>query len=190
MSKTEWKIVQKDNFFIGVCITTRGVFGNTVPYRTRVTVEEKIAKYFPESKVVANYDNESYNGLVEETAEIIYQRWIGKDYLVQNQLPLDYRGYSKKQVQVLKTCTSVPFGTTLSYGELAAKSGFEGAARFAGTCMAKTRFPILIPCHRITRANSLGKYGDDPHMKKVLLEREGIDVINLFRKTRKIISPL
>ncbi len=190
MSETIWTIVKNDKFFIGVCITSKGVFGNTVPYRTKAIVEEKIAKYFPESKVVTNYDNEAYNELVEETAEIIYQRWIGKDYLVQNKLPLDYGGYSHKQVQVLKTCMHVPYGTTLSYGELAAKSGFEGAARFAGTCMAKTRFPILIPCHRITRANSLGKYGDDPNMKRVLLEKEGIDVLGLFRKTRKMDSPL
>ncbi|MHA1978854.1 MAG: MGMT family protein [Candidatus Hodarchaeales archaeon] len=190
MSEKLWKIIQKGKFFIGVCVTSHGVYGNTVPYSTRAKVEEKIAEYFPDEKVVENYTEESFNDLTEEAAEIIHQRWIGKDYLFQNEPTFDYSGYSHKQIQVLKTCANVPYGTTLSYGELATRSGFTGAARFAGTCMAKTRFPILIPCHRITRANSLGKYGDDPNMKRVLLEKEGIDVINLFRKKRKIKTPL
>ena len=93
-------------------------------------------------------------------------------------------------LSVLKTCGQVPHGTTLSYGELASKAGFQGAARFAGTCMAKTRFPIIFPCHRITRANSLGNYGDDPDMKRRLLEREGIETATLFKKKRRIKTPL
>ena len=190
MSEKSWKIIQKGKFFIGVCVTSQGVYGNTVPYSTRARVQEKITEYFPNDKVVENYTEESFNELSEKAGEIIHQRWIGKDYLYQKEPSFDYSGYSQKQIQVLKTCADVPYGTTLSYGELATKSGLIGAARFAGTCMAKTRFPILIPCHRITRANSLGKYGDDPDMKLVLLEKEGVDVINLFRKRRKIQPPL
>jgi methylated-DNA-[protein]-cysteine S-methyltransferase len=185
-----WKIVPKGKFFIGVSVTTQGVYGNTVPYQSKRTVKEKISKYFPEAQITEKYSEEALNELVDQAAEIIYQRWIGRDYSFQNEPPFDYSGYSEKQRQVLKTCAKVPYGTTLSYGELASKSGYVGAARFAGTCMAKTRFPILIPCHRITRANSLGKYGDDPNMKQVLLEKEGIDVINLFRKKRKIQTPI
>jgi methylated-DNA-[protein]-cysteine S-methyltransferase len=190
VAKKMWKIVPKSKFFIGVSVTTKGVYGNTVPYPTKGMVEEKISEYFPEDLVIEKYNDEALNELVDQAAEIIYQRWIGKDYLFQNEPPLDYSEYSSKQIQVLKTCATVPYGTTLSYGELASKSGYVGAARFAGTCMAKTRFPILIPCHRITRASSLGKYGDDPNMKQMLLEREGIDVINLFRKKRKIKTPI
>lgn len=190
MSEKKWKIIQKGDFFIGICVTSKGVYGNTVPHPSRATVEEKIERFFPSGQIITNYDNAELNDLADKAAEIIHQRWLGKDYLFREEPPFDYSGYSPKQIQVLRTCAEVPYGTTLSYGELATNSGFIGAARFAGTCMAKTRFPILIPCHRITRANSLGKYGDDPDMKRVLLEQEGVDTINLFRKKRKIHTPL
>ena len=130
------------------------------------------------------------NKLANDVGELIVQRWLGKDYNLEYKIPIDFTGYSSNQVQVLKACGTVPYGTTLSYGQLASKAGFEGAARFAGTCMAKTRFPIIFPCHRITRANSLGKYGDDPEMKRVLLEREGIDTHSLFKRKRRIETPL
>jgi O-6-methylguanine DNA methyltransferase len=153
-------------------------------------VQEKITKYFSESRIVDKYESQELNDLAEDLAGLILQRWLGKDYNLSYDIPIDFTGYSQNQIQVLETCGQVPHGTTLSYGQLARKAGFEGAARFAGTCMAKTRFPIIFPCHRITRANSLGKYGDDPDTKRRILEREGIDTTTLFRKKRRIKTPL
>ena len=183
-------IIEKDKFFVGICLSTKGVYGNTIPYSSKVVVAENIAKYFPESIIVDTHGSQKLNDLAEDVAELIVQRWLGKDYNLTYEIPIDFTGYSNNQIQVLKTCGMVPHGTTLSYGQLAVKAGFEGAARFAGTCMAKTRFPIIYPCHRITRANSLGKYGDDPDMKRRLLECEGIDTATLFKKKRRIKTPL
>ena len=190
MSKAIWVIVQKDKFFVGVSLSTKGVYGNTIPYSSKVVVSEKIAKYFPESIIVDTYESKKLNDLANDAAELILQRWQGKDYNLAYDLPIDFTGYSDNQIQVLKACGMVPHGSTISYGKLASKAGFEGAARFAGTCMAKTRFPIIYPCHRITRANSLGKYGDDPDMKRRILEREGVETSTLFKKKKKIRTPL
>ena len=44
---------------------------------------------------------------------------------------------------------TVPFGTTVSYGELAAMVGHPGAARAIGRVVGANRTPILIPCHRV-----------------------------------------
>ncbi|MHA2175839.1 MAG: MGMT family protein [Candidatus Hodarchaeales archaeon] len=192
MSKKEWLILQKENNFIGVCITDHGHYSNTIPYFSKAKVEEKINYYFSDSVIVEKYQVESHNQLAHEITELIWRRWQGTDYNLKLDLysVLDFTGYSSKQVQILKVCGHVPYGTTLSYSELARKAGYEGAARFAGTCMAKTRFPIVLPCHRITRANSLGQYGDDPDLKRILLEREGVDVEMLFKKGRRIKTPL
>ena len=190
MSEIAWIIIQKDEFFIGVSLSTKGVYGNTFPYLSKEIVKEKIAKYYSEATIVDSYDSQKLNELADDIAGLIFQRWLGKDYNLSYEIPVDFTGYSKNQIQVLKTCGQVPHGTTLSYGELALKAGFQGAARFAGTCMAKTRFPIIFPCHRITRANSLGKYGDDPDVKRRILEREGVDTTTLFRKKRRIKTPL
>jgi methylated-DNA-[protein]-cysteine S-methyltransferase len=61
--------------------------------------------------------------------------------------------------RVLQQCRRIPYGSRLTYGELAAKAGYPGAARAVGNCMAANRIPLLIPCHRVVRAGGrLGSY--------------------------------
>lgn len=54
---------------------------------------------------------------------------------------------------------AVPYGETVTYGELAALAGAPGAARAAGTFCAHNRFGIVVPCHRVVAAGGLGGYG-------------------------------
>ncbi len=190
MIKPVWTVIQKEKLFVAIGLSANGVYGNTIPYSSREIVKQKIAKYFTDPKITSKHERPELNELASDVAEMIVQRWLGKDFNLEYEIPIDFSGYSQNQIQVLKTCGTVPHGTTISYGQLATKAGFKGAARFAGTCMAKTRFPIIFPCHRITRANSLGKYGDDPEMKRILLEREGIETATLFKRKRRIKTPL
>ncbi len=61
--------------------------------------------------------------------------------------------------RVLRCCRRIRYGKTITYGELAAKAGFPGAARAVGQCMASNRVPLVIPCHRVVAANGgLGGY--------------------------------
>lgn len=53
----------------------------------------------------------------------------------------------------------VPYGETVTYGELAALAGSPGAARAAGSFCARNRFAIVVPCHRVVGSTSLGGYG-------------------------------
>jgi methylated-DNA-[protein]-cysteine S-methyltransferase len=56
--------------------------------------------------------------------------------------------------------TNVPYGTTVSYGELAAMAGSPRAARAAGNVMRNNPLMIVIPCHRVIGADgSLRGYG-------------------------------
>lgn len=72
-------------------------------------------------------------------------------------LDSDYRTDFQKTVDA--ACRAVPYGTTRTYGELALLAGHPGAARAVGSCMATNRYPILIPCHRIVRADGvIGHY--------------------------------
>ena len=66
---------------------------------------------------------------------------------------LDWTGVSGFHRRVLELCFEVASGTTVSYGQLAAKAGSPGAARAVGGAMANNRWPILIPCHRVVGAN-------------------------------------
>lgn len=57
------------------------------------------------------------------------------------------------QQRVIRHCRQIPYGKTLSYGQLAAKAGSPRAARAVGNCMAANRIPLIIPCHRVIPAN-------------------------------------
>src|SRR5208282_5570964 len=63
------------------------------------------------------------------------------------------------QASVLKACRKIPYGQTITYGELAAAARAPGAARAAGNCMARNKVPLIIPCHRVVRVGGdVGPY--------------------------------
>ncbi len=77
------------------------------------------------------------------------------------------------QEKVWQTLSRVPYGSVVSYSELAFQAGYPKAARAVGTAMASNRLPILVPCHRVVSANGqLGGYGGGVDLKKKLLELE------------------
>jgi methylated-DNA-[protein]-cysteine S-methyltransferase len=59
--------------------------------------------------------------------------------------------------RVYEVARTIPPGTTLSYGEVAARMGEPGAARDVGQALGQNPFPIIVPCHRVLAAN--GKVG-------------------------------
>lgn len=88
---------------------------------------------------------------------------------------LDLSGRTDFQRDVLLACAAIPFGETLTYGQLAELVGHPGAARAVGSVMASNLIPIVIPCHRVVAANrQLGGFsapgGTDT--KKRLLQLE------------------
>ncbi|HPQ95436.1 MAG: bifunctional DNA-binding transcriptional regulator/O6-methylguanine-DNA methyltransferase Ada [Thiothrix sp.] len=87
-------------------------------------------------------------------------------------LPLDIRGtvFQKRVWQVLQT---IPSGTTLSYGELAARIGSPGAVRAVASACAANPLAVAIPCHRVVRRDgSLSGYRWGVERKRRLLEME------------------
>jgi methylated-DNA-[protein]-cysteine S-methyltransferase len=69
----------------------------------------------------------------------------------------------------------VPYGETVTYGELAELAGRAGAARAVGTAMSRNPVPFLVPCHRVVAAGGIGGYGGGPQgvaLKRALLDLE------------------
>lgn len=61
--------------------------------------------------------------------------------------------------RVIAETRRIPWGQTLTYGELAARSGSPRAARAVGTVMSSNRFPFIVPCHRVVgSAGGLGGF--------------------------------
>lgn len=87
---------------------------------------------------------------------------------------LDLSWCTPFQRSVAETLRGVPYGETVTYGELAALAGYPGAHRAAGTFCAGNRFGIIVPCHRVLAAGGLGGYGPlGVAYKRRLLELEG-----------------
>ncbi len=90
-------------------------------------------------------------------------------------VPLELEWCSPFQRAVIDTLRRVPYGETVTYGELAALAGHPNAYRAAGTVCAGNRFPLVVPCHRVVAAGSLGRYGSlGVGYKRRLLELEGV----------------
>jgi len=88
-------------------------------------------------------------------------------------LPLDLRGTPFQQ-QVWRELRKVPYGQTVSYGELARRVGRPGAARAVGQAVGANPIPIIVPCHRVVGADgSLVGYGGGLEIKSALLRLEG-----------------
>lgn len=86
---------------------------------------------------------------------------------------LDVEWATPFQLAVTEALRRVPYGETVTYGELAALAGHPNAQRAAGTVCAHNRFPLFVPCHRVVAASGLGSYGSlGLEYKRRLLELE------------------
>jgi methylated-DNA-[protein]-cysteine S-methyltransferase len=80
------------------------------------------------------------------------------------------RGFTRAALEAVR---EIPYGETAGYGEVAVSAGSPGAARAVGTACATTPFSIVVPVHRVVRADgSIGEYGGHPEVKAFLLELE------------------
>ena len=88
-------------------------------------------------------------------------------------LALDLIG-SPFQKQVWLELQKIPYGSTLSYGELARRIGNPQASRAVGLANGRNPISIVIPCHRVIGSDgSLTGYGGGLSNKRMLLELEG-----------------
>jgi AraC family transcriptional regulator, regulatory protein of adaptative response / methylated-DNA-[protein]-cysteine methyltransferase len=87
-------------------------------------------------------------------------------------VPLDVRG-TAFQMRVWAYLQSIPAGQTRTYSQVASALGVPNAARAVGGACAANRIALLIPCHRVLRADgSLGGYRWGQDRKARLLERK------------------
>ena len=76
------------------------------------------------------------------------------------------------QFKVLEAVSAIPYGSTATYGELAARIGSPGAARAVGAACGANPIPLIIPCHRVVGSSGLGGYAGGLELKRKLLALE------------------
>lgn len=79
--------------------------------------------------------------------------------------------------KALKAALKIPYGTLVSYRELAAMAGRERASRAAGSAMAGNTIPIIVPCHRVVASGGrIGGFSSGLEWKRELLKIEGVEI--------------
>lgn len=81
--------------------------------------------------------------------------------------------------EVLHELVTVPYGSIVTYGELAERVHNPKASRAVGSAMATNPIPLIVPCHRVLQSGGgLGNYsgGNGPETKAWLLRHEGADL--------------
>jgi len=149
-----------------VAATSRGVLSVGLPSEAVDDFLDRLAEHVSPSIVEAPV---TLDVARRELDEYFSGRRQGFD------LPLDWRlvpgGFYRR---VLNATSKLPFGTTMTYGEIAAQAGNARAHRAAGTALGSNPLPIVVPCHRIIRSGGdPGNYGGGPELKKWLLRLEG-----------------
>lgn len=75
--------------------------------------------------------------------------------------------------EVWHALEAIPYGETVSYGEIARRVGQPTAARAVGTANGRNPIAVIVPCHRVIGADgSLTGYGGGLERKRLLLELE------------------
>lgn len=88
-------------------------------------------------------------------------------------VPILFHGTALRRV-VWAELAKIPYGTTVTYGSLAAAVGRPRSARAVGQAVGANPIPIIIPCHRVLpAAGGLGGFGPGTTWKRRLLALEG-----------------
>jgi len=113
---------------------------------------------------------QSMSGPLAEAVRQLREYFAGKrrDF----DLPLAPEG-TDFQRRVWRKLQEIPYGETISYGELAKRVGNPKASRAVGSANGKNRIPIVIPCHRVIAGDGgLGGFGGGLTVKQKLLALE------------------
>jgi len=125
-------------------------------------------KYFP--TLTETWCEATQSDLLAQT-----QKQLAEYFAHQRQsfdVPLTFQG-TPFQKQVWQQLLHIPFGTTLSYGELAQRMGQPNAVRAVGAANGRNAISIIVPCHRVIAASGkLTGYAGGLERKQWLLHHE------------------
>ena len=124
-------------------------------------------------EVKSEYSLEPQHPILLITQEQLNRYFAGK--LKKFDIPLDPQG-TLFQKAVWNALLEIPYGETISYGDVAKKIGNPKSVRAVGQANNKNPIPIIIPCHRVVgKDGSLVGYGGGLDIKKFLLALENVE---------------
>jgi methylated-DNA-[protein]-cysteine S-methyltransferase len=142
---------------IGPCAIAwadQGVTGVQLPEPSERELRARMRRRFP----TASEPQPPFPPAVQTAIESIIALLAG-NAIDLSAVPLDMHGIPEFHQRVYAVARTIPAGSTLSYGEIAARLGEPAwpAARDVGQALGQNPFPIIVPCHRVLAAG--GKLG-------------------------------
>ncbi len=150
---------------VGFLVTPRGLAHLFLMKPPPAQARSLLARRFPD----ARYDPDLCPDLKKQLEDYFTGRRVSF------RVKTDLVGLTLFQKTVLKACSRIAYGQTLSYGQLARKIGRARAARAVGGALARNPIPLVIPCHRVLAGDgSLGGFSAEQGvaLKRWLLELE------------------
>lgn len=112
-------------------------------------------------------------GAADELAHLLADYFDGAPVRFDEQIRFDWSLIDGFPLAAMQAVCEIPWGETMSYGEVAVRAGSPGAARAVGTACRLTPFSVIVPVHRVIRSDGTpGHYGAHPQRKRFLLDLE------------------
>ncbi|QLG73981.1 hypothetical protein HG535_0F04930 [Zygotorulaspora mrakii] len=137
-------------------------------------------------KVDSTAHNEEFEKIRKQYISVLEFEDVGKEESESSsgQKAVDYEFMfgTPFQRKVWTELTKVPFGGTVTYGQIAAKIALPKAIRGVGTAVGQNKLAIVIPCHRCLPSDGkIGKFRWGSNMKQKLLLHE-----KMLKKTQNV----
>jgi methylated-DNA-[protein]-cysteine S-methyltransferase len=130
-----------------------------------------IGIWLPNETRHARGDGNDAPPVLKDTATQLEEYFAGQRTEFEVAMELDGTAFQR---EVWAELSRIPYGETISYGELARRVGRPKGPRAVGQANGKNPIPIIVPCHRVLAGNGIGGYGGGLPMKRSLLAVEGV----------------
>jgi methylated-DNA-[protein]-cysteine S-methyltransferase len=130
-----------------------------------------IGIWLPNERRHARNDADDMPPVLKETASQLDAYFAGERTDFDVRMELDGTDFQR---EVWSELRRIPYGETISYGELARRVGRPSAPRAVGQANGRNPIPVIVPCHRVLASNGIGGYGGGLKVKRQLLGVEGV----------------
>ncbi len=159
-------------------MTTTSTLTATMPLETSIGTlvlecdgDVLIGLWLPNEKRHRRHDVDDVPAVLKETATQLEEYFAGERQYFDVPMALDGTPFQR---DVWSELQRIPYGETISYGELARRVGRPNGPRAVGQANGRNPVPIIVPCHRVLASNGIGGYGGGLKVKRALLALEGV----------------
>jgi len=135
--------------YFGLAGTKSALCRTQLPGPEPKIIESRLLKNLPD----AQFD-ETFFKILQERITAYFE---GSCVNFSPEIPVVLDGFGDFSREVLTACREIEFGQRITYSGLAQNAGRPAASRAVGSALAKNPLPLIIPCHRVLRAD--GKMG-------------------------------